>query len=99
MNLTVDQKILDRLYATALKIRMVEEAVASHYPKGEMRTPIHLCTGQEAMSAGVCTALNDEDMVFAYYRSHGWYLAKGGHLGRMMGEFFGKHASRHCFLA
>lgn len=90
MSTTVDQKLLDHLYAKVLKIRMVEETVALHYPKGEMKTPIHLCTGQEANPVGVCTALTDEDMVFAYYRSHGWYLAKGGHLGRMVKEFYGK---------
>lgn len=86
----IDQSLLDLLYAKVLKIRMVEETIALHYPKGEMKTPIHLCTGQEANPAGVCQALTDEDMVFAYYRSHGWYLAKGGHLGRMINEFFGK---------
>jgi TPP-dependent pyruvate/acetoin dehydrogenase alpha subunit len=90
MSTTVDQKLLDHLYSKVLKIRMVEETVAFHYPKGEMKTPIHLCTGQEANPAGVCAALTDEDMVFAYYRSHGWYLAKGGHLGRMINEFYGK---------
>ncbi len=90
MNVSVDQDMLSRLYAKMLKIRMVEESVALHYPKGEMKTPIHLCTGQEANPAGICAALTDEDMVFAYYRSHGWYLAKGGNLHRMMGEFFCK---------
>src|SRR3990167_1500731 len=90
MNTQVSQSNLERLYSIALKIRMVEETIALHYPKGEMKTPIHLCTGQEANPAGVCAALTDKDMVFAYYRSHGWYLAKGGHLGRMMGEIFCK---------
>src|SRR3990167_6418587 len=89
-NPQISQDILDRLYARALKIRMVEEAVALHYPKGEMRTPIHLCTGQEANPAGVCAALTDEDIVYAYYLSHGWYIAKGGDLNKMLAELFGK---------
>ena len=90
MNPQINQNVLDCLYAVTLKIRMVEEAVALHYPKSEMRTPIHLCTGQEANPAGVCAALTDEDIVYAYYRSHGWYLAKGGDLNKMMAELFGK---------
>src|SRR3989338_269953 len=90
MNTQVSQSNLERLYSIALKIRMVEEAIALHYPKGEMRTPIHLCTGQEANPAGVCAALTDEDIVYAYYRSHGWYIAKGGDLYKMMAELFGK---------
>jgi TPP-dependent pyruvate/acetoin dehydrogenase alpha subunit len=69
---------------------MVEDAIAREYPKGEMKTPIHLCTGQEAIATGVCNALNKGDILYAYYRSHGWYLAKGGNLNRMFGELFAK---------
>src|SRR3989338_5476466 len=89
-NQKIDQNILNHLYAIALKIRMVEEAIALRYPKGEMRTPVHLCTGQEENPTGVCVALSDEDIVYAYYRSHGWYLAKGGDLFKMIAELFGK---------
>ena len=89
-NPQVSPNILEHLYSIALKIRMVEEAIALHYPKSEMRTPIHLCTGQEANPTGVCAALSDDDIVYAYYRSHGWYLAKGGDLHKMIAELFGK---------
>ncbi len=84
------QQWIDKLYASALHIRMNEDAIAELYPLQEMRTPTHLCTGQEAVPAGVCAALNRADIVHAYYRSHGWYLAKGGDVGRMFGELYGK---------
>lgn len=82
--------IIEKLYASALQIRMVEDAIAELYPLWEMKTPTHFCTGQEAVPAGVCSALEKGDWVHAYYRSHGWYLAKGGDLNRMFAELYGK---------
>lgn len=78
------------LYATMLRIRMVEEAIAQIYPQQEMRSPTHLYIGQEAVAAGVCGALDRDDVLIAYYRSHGWYLAKGGSLLGLMGEMYGR---------
>ena len=73
-----------------LRIRMVEEAIAAEYPKQEMRCPTHLCIGQEAIAAGVCANLTNEDVVFSTHRSHGHYLAKGGNLSAMIAELYGK---------
>ncbi len=73
-----------------LRIRMVEEAIAAEYAKQEMRCPTHLCIGQEAVSVGVCSALNKEDAVFSMHRSHGHYLARGGSLPAMIAELYGK---------
>lgn len=73
-----------------LRIRMVEEAIAAEYPKQEMRCPLHLCIGQEAIAVGVCANLNKEDIVFSTHRSHGHYLAKGGDLKAMIAELYGK---------
>lgn len=78
------------LYAQMLRIRMVEEAIADLYPKQEMRCPVHLCIGQEAVAVGVCAALSADDYVLSGHRSHGHYLAKGGDLKAMLAEFYGK---------
>ena len=85
-----NQSLIDALYAKILKIRMVEESIVLEYPNREMRTPTHLHIGQEAIPSAVCHALNQDDYIFGYYRSHGWYLAKGGNLDRMIAELFGK---------
>ncbi len=85
-----DATLLERLYASVLWIRMVEEAIVQEYPKQEIKTPTHFHIGQEAIPGGVCEALEKSDKVFAYYRSHGWYLAKGGNLQRMMDELYGR---------
>ncbi|MDZ4677706.1 MAG: thiamine pyrophosphate-dependent dehydrogenase E1 component subunit alpha [Oligoflexia bacterium] len=86
----LDHQVIEKVYSLALRIRMLEDALAREYPKAEMKTPIHLCTGQEAIAAGVCANLTKDDIAYAYYRSHGWYLAKGGNLDEMVSEFFGK---------
>ena len=69
---------------------MVEEKIAELYPEQEMRCPVHLCIGQEAIAAGVCANLSGDDYVFSNHRSHGHYLAKGGNLKAMMAELYGK---------
>ncbi len=79
-----------RAYSEVLRIRMVEEAIADQYPNQEMRCPVHLSIGQEAAAVGVCMALRDSDWAFSAHRSHAHYLAKGGDLGRMFAEIYGK---------
>lgn len=79
-----------KLYRDMLRIRRFEERIKAMYHLREMRSPPHLCMGHEAVAVGVCAALNRRDVVFPYYRSHGWYLAKGGDLNAMMAELFGR---------
>src|SRR5258705_1935309 len=87
-----------KLYCGMLRIRRFEERIKAMYHQREMRSPPHLCMGHEAVAVGVCAALRAADVVFPYYRSHGWYLAKGGNLDSMMAELFGRETgcSRGC---
>lgn len=80
------------LFRDLLRIRLVEETIAEHYPSQEMRCPVHLSIGQEAIAVGVCHALERSDYVISTHRSHAHYLAKGGDLKRMMSEIYGKEA-------
>ena len=59
------------LYCNMLRIRIVEERITELYPEEEMRCPVHLCIGQEAIAAGVCANLLREDYVLSNHRSHG----------------------------
>ena len=79
-----------QLFYALLLIRRVEERIASIYHLQEMRCPTHLYLGQEAVATGVCAALRTDDLLFPYYRSHGWYLAKGGDLNAMFAELYGR---------
>ena len=38
-----------KLYYDMLRIRRIEEAIAERYHEQEMRCPVHLCIGQEAI--------------------------------------------------
>lgn len=78
------------LYYKILRIRTVEEKIAELYSEQEMRCPVHLCTGQEAIAVGVCAHLGKEDYVMSNHRAHGHYLAKGGDLKAMMAEIYGR---------
>lgn len=79
-----------KLYYGMLLIRRVEAKIASIYHLQEIRSPTHLYMGQEAVATGVCAALRQDDLIYPYYRSHGWYLAKGGDLNAMMAELYGR---------
>jgi len=78
------------LLESMVRIRMVEEAIAAHYPEQQMRCPVHLSIGQEAASAGVCAALQPDDLAMSGHRSHAHYLGKGGDLPAMIAEIYGK---------
>src|SRR5258707_9202176 len=86
----VDRDLPARLHREMLRIRLVEERIVVLYPEQEMRCPVHLCIGQEAIAVGACAALDRRDYVFSGHRSHGHYLAKGGNLNAMMAEIYGK---------
>ncbi len=78
------------LYERMLRIRLVEERIVELYPEQQMRCPVHLCIGQEAVSAGVCARLRNTDRVYSTHRSHGHYVGKGGDLKAMLAEIYGK---------
>ncbi|MBI2061774.1 MAG: thiamine pyrophosphate-dependent dehydrogenase E1 component subunit alpha [Nitrospirae bacterium] len=84
------EKLEARFYRSLYRIRRVEEEVARVYPTDKIKSPVHLSIGQEAVSVGVCEALQKEDVVFGTYRGHAFYLAKGGDLRRMAAELYGK---------
>lgn len=84
--MTITSETKRSLYRDMLRSRKVELKIESLYLDDDMKTPIHLYIGQEAIAAGVCANLRTEDPIFTTYRSHGQYLSKGGDLNRMIAE-------------
>ena len=76
----VDAIQLKELLCRMKLIRCAEETIAEKYSENKMRCPIHLCSGQEAVSAGVGLALRSDDYAVSSHRGHGHYLGKGGSL-------------------
>jgi len=86
----LDTDLLWRLYLEMLRIRVIERRIAERYGEKEMRCPVHLSIGQEAVAVGVCAHLRREDKAMSAHRSHGHYLAKGGDLYAMLCELYGR---------
>ena len=63
-----------------------------------MRCPIHFCLGQEVLAACLHFFLKKKDYVLSHHRSHGYYLAKGCPLDKMVAEFYGKASGSNAGL-
>jgi len=83
------EKLLEMLYAM-LKIRRVEERISEAFAQGKIPGFLHVSIGQEAVSAGVCSCLRDDDSILTTHRGHGQALAKGIDLKRFMAEIYGR---------
>ena len=86
----MDNKLIKDQFFQMLRIRKVELKISELYPEEEMRCPVHLSVGQEAVAVGVCSALQKKDIALSAHRSHAHYLAKGGDLKSMLAELYGK---------
>jgi len=88
------ETVLD-IYTRMLRIRRFEEQVGKLFAQGQLPGFVHLYIGEEAVGAGVCAALRDDDYIISTHRGHGHVIAKGGDFNRMMAELFGK-ATGYC---
>jgi pyruvate dehydrogenase E1 component alpha subunit len=76
-------------YETMYRIRYFEERVLDYY--GEfVRGFCHVYIGQEAIAAGMQSALKPEDSVVTAYRQHGIGIMKGISTREAMAELFGR---------
>lgn len=81
------------LYRKMYLIRAAEEQIQKYYPEDDMKTPMHMSMGVEAIAVGVCHALNDADQIFTTYRSHAGFLAKTRNIEEFFFEMYSKDAS------
>ena len=84
-----DQQVVD-MYESMQLQRRFEERSAQMYQKGKFGGFLHLYIGQEAISTGTVTALNDDDDLITAYRDHGHALARGATANECMAEMYGK---------
>lgn len=84
--------VLLGFYRRMYLIRRAEDYIIRHYAENEMKTPMHMSVGEEAIVTGVTMALAKRDLVFGTYRSHGLYLAKTGETDKFFAELYGKVA-------
>lgn len=80
------------LYKTMLRIRHFEAEVRRLYLAGRIPGLVHLYLGQEAVAAGVCAALTQNDAIASHHRGHGHCIAKGIDLVQMFAELAGRRS-------
>jgi acetoin:2,6-dichlorophenolindophenol oxidoreductase subunit alpha len=77
------------LLRTMLRIRLLENAWGEAYRHEEIGgIPPSLSTGQEAIAAGACAALDDGDFVFTTHRGQAAQIARGLDPNRLMAELY-----------
>src|ERR671911_793057 len=87
---TLSDERLHELFREMLLIRRFEEKVEERFRAGELPGFLHVAIGQEAVAAGVCAALEDDDVIASTHRAHGHTIAKGTHVNEVMAELYGK---------
>jgi 2-oxoisovalerate dehydrogenase E1 component len=78
------------LYRTMVLIRQTEEQLARCHQRGLVHGACHTYVGQEAIAAGVCAHLRNDDVLFSTHRGHGHALAKGLPALELIAELFGR---------
>ena len=84
------RKLHLELYKKLYLIRRAETEIQKHYGEDEMKTPMHMSMGEEAIVVGVVEATGKNSQVFGTYRSHALYLAKTGETDAFFAEMYGK---------
>ncbi|AQS57798.1 thiamine pyrophosphate-dependent dehydrogenase E1 component subunit alpha [Desulforamulus ferrireducens] len=80
-----------KLLETMLLIRRFEEKLEDlSKEQGKLHGMMIVCTGQEAVAAGVSAALEPQDVIISNHRSHGHLIAKGAEPDLIMAEIYGK---------
>nr|WP_320017322.1 thiamine pyrophosphate-dependent dehydrogenase E1 component subunit alpha [uncultured Desulfobacter sp.] len=74
------------LYTEMMRIRLCEEGFINPILSGDIRCPVHLYSGEEAVAVGVCSTLDKTDYVYGGHRSHGHFIAKGGSVKELVSE-------------
>ena len=89
-NTGFDKAMYMTWYETMLRIRRFEERTLMMYSKQKIRGFCHVYIGQEAIAAGMVTAIRPEDAVVTAYRQHGTAISRGLPTNQCMAELYGK---------
>lgn len=92
-------------YELMLRIRRFEEKALMGYSQQKIRGFLHVYIGQEAIAAGMESAIRREDAIVTAYRQHGIAIGRGVSTKACMAELFakatgvnkGKGGSMHFF--
>jgi len=81
---------LESLYTTMVKVRRFDEKTVELFNAGLVKGTAHSYVGEEAVAAGACANLREDDYIVGTHRGHGHCIAKGARVDRMMAELMGR---------
>lgn len=79
-----------KIYKSIYLIRRTELEISKRYKNEQMRCPVHLSIGQEAVPSVLNIFLSKNDLCVSTHRCHAHFIAKGGNLKKMLAEIYGK---------
>ncbi len=86
----MEKQVALKIYKRMIQIRKFEEKLYELFLTRPMPGSMHQYIGEEAVAAGVCAHLKNEDYVTSTHRGHGHCIAKGADINAMMAEMFAK---------
>ncbi len=87
---SLNKKTAVYIHKKIFLIRNAEEKISKEYSNQEIRCPVHLSIGQEAVPAVLSVFLSNKDLAVSTHRGHAHYLGKNGNLNKMIAEIYGK---------
>jgi 2-oxoisovalerate dehydrogenase E1 component len=88
VNLTNERLV--ELLRQMMRVRAFEERAVRLKSRGVIPGALHTSIGHEATIVGACLAVETDDYMTGFHRSHGHPIAKGAKLTPLMAELFGK---------
>jgi len=90
MSEKITKELALELYRKMVLCRKFEEKVVELVNKNEIYGTTHEYIGEEAVAAGVCSALRSDDLLASTHRGHGHIISKGGDIRYMFAELLGR---------
>src|SRR5207302_9537090 len=86
----IDRATALELYRVMRTIRAFEERATQLFGENKIWGTIHSYDGAEAIAAGVCAHLRDDDWIPSTHRGHGHCIVQGVDLGKMFAQLPGR---------
>ncbi len=87
---SISKKTYLEWYTLMYRIRKFEERALMMYGQQKIRGFCHVYIGQEAVAAGIESAITKDDAIVTAYRQHGIALGRGISANAAMAELYGK---------
>ena len=84
------KEVCESLFRKLVLIRETEIKIANERKLNNIKGPVHLSAGQEAISVGISENVNKSDYIFGNHRSHAHILSLGSPVEKLFAELIGR---------